>query len=387
MQLHVQPDLTLHPFGWYRTMRDHEPVWYDEARRAWHVFRYSDVARVLRDHHTFSSDRTRIVKDPTLQRITSILGMDEPRHHELRGSVSQAFTPRMIARLAPHITEIADTLIDAVIDAGTMDIVYDLAYPLSVTMIAELLGVPSSDRARFKEWSDKAVTGNFAMSGQQERLKTTLEIFDYFRFVMQECQDKTRQDLMSQLLAATVQEQHLTEDQLLAFCALLLVAGNQTTTCLISNAVWCFADQPAVAEQLADTPALLSQALEEVLRYYAPNKSIPRIAACDTMIGGQQVKENQIIWAWIGSANRDERQFPEPDRFDIRREPNRHLAFGQGIHFCMGAPLARMEARIALECLLTRIKSFSYAQTSVLQPIDSLMMFGPRNLPIQFVKR
>lgn len=387
MRVRFDPEALLHPFEWYREMRTTSPVAYDEERHAWNIFRYADVAQALSAHQTFSSDRSRIVRDPTLQRVTSVLGMDEPRHRQLRMLVTEAFTPNVVAGLEPHVRALAGELLEATAGREQVDIIQDFAYPLTVTMIAELIGVPPEDRARFKEWSDKAVMGNFAMAGQQDRLKSSMEMFDYFREILNRRRAEPRADLMSALLAARIEGEALTEDQILAFVSLLLVAGNQTSTCLIASALRCFDEHPGTWQELSRDPSLLPGALEEVLRYYSPNKTLPRIAAKDFELGGHHIRENEIIWVWLASANRDERQFPDPDRFDLRRTPNRHLSFGHGIHYCLGAPLARLEVRVALELLLDRYARVTCAPDAALQPIPSLIVYGVQALTVTLERR
>src|SRR5579884_3883025 len=314
------------PYSWYAAMRRTSPVFYDPNDGCWHVFRYDDVQRVLQEYATFSSDLSGQL--PIEQRDAiqaSIIAMDPPRHHRLRALVSKAFTPKAVAGLAPRIAAITNELLDRVGEAGQMDVIADLAYPLPVTVIAEMLGVPVEDRAQFKEWSD-AIVGETGGLGGGER-----ELAEYFFHAIEQRRRDPRNDLITALLRAEVDDQRLSIAELLGFCVLLLVAGNETTTNLIGNAVLCFAENPDALRRIRANPLLLPSAIEEVLRYRSPVQALPnRITTRDTDLGGQQIKRGQHVVFWIGSANRDEEKFPDADSFLIDRTANQHLAFGAG---------------------------------------------------------
>ena len=365
----------LNPFPWYRLMRAQAPVFFEPDRQLWHAFHYADVQRVLSEHADFSSQ---FAGGDDTALSSSLIATDPPRHRQLRALVSQAFTPRAVDDLAPRIAAITDELLDQVAGSGRMDVVQDLAYPLPVIVIAELLGVPADERDQFKTWSD-AITST---TGEGPRAQQAMA--SYFAKLIEERRRRPRQDLVSALMAAQIEGEHLSVPELLGFCVLLLVAGNETTTNLIANAVLCFDESPGVFDQLRQDPQLLPAAIEEVLRFRSPVQSMFRVVARPTTLGGQSLQPGQSVLAWIGSANRDEQVFPDADRFDLRRNPNKHLAFGNGIHFCLGAPLARLEARIALATILRRLPHLHRVPESHLEPQDSFIVFGVKSLPVSF---
>lgn len=375
----------LNPFPRYEAMRHSEPVFQDQETGVWHVFRYDDVQRVLSEHATFSS---RIGGDNPSETgqlfAASLINTDPPRHRQLRSLVSQAFTPRSVEALGPRISELSDELLDPVVGAGAADLIDRLAYPLPVIVIAELMGIPAADRDRFKQWSDVIVSQTRPGADETGHMAAHREMAEYFTGMIEQRRRRPGNDLISALLAAEIDGQKLSVMELLGFCALLLVAGNETTTNLIGNAVLCFTEAPGTAERLIAEPALLPQAIEEVLRYRSPVQSMYRISAVDTTLRGLPIPAGSPIVAWIGSANRDGEQFPHPEVFDVGRSPNRHLAFGQGVHFCLGAPLARLEARIALQAVLSRLPGLAVAPGAQLERMESTIVYGVKQLPVSW---
>jgi cytochrome P450 len=380
-------DFKLNPFPGYEFMRQTSPVYFDESHGLWTVFKYDDVKRVLSDYQTFSS---RFGGEAGSGGMfgASLIGADPPRHRQLRSLVTLAFTPQAVEALAPRITAIVDQLLDAVQERGTLDVIHDLAYPLPVIVIAEMLGIPSGDRARFKFWSDAVVSdGSDPAGGHAEGSRNVYqEMGEYFGALIERRRQSPGSDLISGLLRAQIHGEHLSLRELLGFCSLLLVAGNETTTNLIGNAILCFDEQPDQAQRLRADPSLLESAIEEVLRFRSPVQAMFRRCVSDTQVSAQSVPAGSSLLAMIGSANRDESQFPNADKFDVARAPNRHLAFGHGIHYCLGAPLARLEAHIALRAMLERFRDFGRVPGSTLEPLNSFIVYGVKSLPIAFTR-
>lgn len=373
------------PFPLYRELREESPLLFDAAQEVWHVFRYDDVQRVLSEHPVFSS-RMRAGREPDQNHLfaSSLISTDPPRHRQLRSLVSEAFTLRAVAALEPRIAEIVAELLDRVAGRGSMDLIDDFAYPLPVIVIAELMGIPAEDRDRFKRWSDIVVSQVREYESSPARAAAQQEMAEYFFAMIERRRRDPGEDLISRLLAAQVDGEHLSVMELLGFCALLLVAGNETTTNLLGNAVLTFTEWPGTIERLGAESGALPSAIEEVLRFRSPVQCMFRITTQDTTLGGTPIPAGSRLAAWIGSANRDGRQFPDPETFAVDRHPNRHLAFGQGIHFCLGAPLARLEARVALSALLARLPGLRLAPGASLERIDSTIIFGPRQLPVEW---
>jgi cytochrome P450 len=260
-----------------------------------------------------------------------------------------------------------------------MDVVDDLAFPLPIIVIAELLGVPSGDRDQFRQWSNDIVGPDYTL-----HLATSHKVAEYFQALIEQRRKAPQEDLISDLLMAEIDGERLSDVEIQSNCLLLLIAGHETTTGLISNAIVCLDEHPEALQQLLAQPELLPSAIEEVLRYRAVVHSIVRVVAVDTVLGGQEIKAGNLLLPLFASANLDEAQFPNADRFDILRTPNRHLGFGHGIHFCLGAPLARLEARIALGIMLERLPHIRRIRTIPLELKSSSFIYGLKHVPITF---
>ncbi len=367
-------------YAWFEEMRSNDPVFYDG--RTWHAFRYEEVSQVLTDYTHFSSQAFGLTGS-FLQ--NTLIAKDPPDHRKLRNLVNQAFTPRTVARLSDRIARVTQELLDEVKSRGKMDVVSDIAFPLPAKVIAEMLGVPPEDWDIFQRWarvdsSDPAASRREAGRSQRE------EMSDYFSRLLEERRRAPREDLISALSVAEVDGERLSEAELVSFCFLLLAAGQETTKNLITNAIVCLTDYPDSMERLMREPTLMPTAIEEVLRYLPPVWFLFRQTRAEVELGGQRIPAEQLVLAWTASANRDPAQFQNPDRFDIEREPNRHLAFGHGIHYCVGAPLARLEARIALPMMLEQLRDLQRVE-GVPITVHTGLVFVIRSLPITFQAR
>ncbi len=393
------PQVHANPYPVYRQLRAEDPVHWSDLFQAWFLTRYDDVLSVL-DDARFSADRRQArnrfaqemlrreeeLQSPFAQGRT-MLSSDPPQHTRLRGLASKAFTPRAVERLRPRIQEIVDELLDRVQDAGRMDVIRDLAYPLPVIVIAEMLGIPPENRDQFKKWSDDiaATTGGPLMPPEvfERARQSSLELAQYFQTVIEQRRRDPREDLISDLIAAEEQGEALSEEDLLATCVLLLVAGNETTTNLIGNGMLALLRYPEQRQKLRDDPSLIKTAVEELLRYDGPVQGTARVALEDLEIDGRKIEKGQLVFTMLAAANRDPAQFSNPEELDITRQENRHVAFGYGIHFCLGAPLARLEGQIAINSLLQRISNPRLA-TEDLEWGGSFILRGLKALPLIF---
>ena len=370
------------PYPMYDQMRASAPVFREPQSRLWMLFDYENVKRALTDHETFSSRH-----GPAEWMIF----LDPPKHNKLRGLVSQAFTPRSITNLEPRIREITKQLLEKVIARGELDLASDFSVPLPMAVIADMLGIPPTDRPRFTKWNDAILNMSYTVVGadstkeiMQQFQAVTFEMNDYLTEVLAQRSTEPKDDLLTRLLQAELDGERLSQAEILGFFQLLLLAGSETTTNLINNAMLCFIEHPDQLARLRNAPELLPSAIEEVLRYRSPLQWMFRLATRDVKMGGQLIPTGSLALAMIGSANRDPKQFAEPDRFDIARDPNPHVAFGHGIHFCLGAALARVESRIALTELLSRFKTLHLASDEPWEPRQGLHVHGPTRLPIRF---
>lgn len=339
----------------YRTLRDRYPLYRNEQNGSWAISRYDDVRAAASDDETFSSEGTSI----GIGLLPMLVYLDPPRHDQLRNLLSKAFTPRRVAALEPSIRKISRELIDVFAEEGRGDLLRQLASPLPSRVIGDLIGIPAERREAFVGWTEALVNAD-PNKGNVGNLFTS--IYGEFEKLLAERRVEPREDLMSALIAAEVDGQGLSQEELLGFCALLVIAGNDTTTNLIANGAVVLARHPDQRESLVRDPSLLPQAIEEMLRYESPVQALPRIATVDVEMHGMKIAagdEVSLVW---GAANRDEREFDDPERFDITREENHHLALGHGKHFCMGGNLARLEARVVFEELLARLPEFELGE-------------------------
>ncbi|MEE9277840.1 MAG: cytochrome P450 [Dehalococcoidia bacterium] len=384
------------PYPSYRRLQTRDPVHWSGLTRGWVLTRYADVMDVLRDP-TFSANRSQadVVQElrgqqpqgPFFQFLDqSLLSLDPPDHARLRSLVNKAFTRRVVDSLRPRVTEIVNELLDRVQNAGRMDLIGDFAYPLPVIVIAEMLGVPAEDRMRFKAWSDDlgaALDPLAAPEIVRRADQAVLALRAYFHPLFEARRREPREDLLSGLVAAEEAGERMNTEELYATCILLLGAGNETTTNLIGNGMLALLRHPDQFDLLRDDPALITTAVEEMLRYDAPVQLTSRVATEDLEIGGKPVRAGQMVTVALGAANRDPLQFANPSAFDITRPDSHQAAFGHGIHFCLGAPLARLEAQAALPILLERMPRMALVEG---EPAwrKTMVLRGLRRLPVSF---
>jgi len=381
------------PFALYARARREYPVYVHDGTPIASVFRYADVQAILKDAQTWSNRfQPPPGIEPSMFPEPSMLGQDPPAHTRLRSLVSQAFTPRIINRLKPRMYDIAHELLDHALEQREVDFVQALTYPLPVIIIAEIIGIPTEDREQFKCWSDAAVenlgTALFVPPEPERfrRLNQLLaEMGAYLSKLAAARRRQPREDLLTGLVQAEVEGSRLTQDEMIRMLVLLLVAGNETTTTLIGNAVLELLAHPDELRRLRADPALAEPAVEEVLRYSSPVQLDPRRATRAVELHGHRIEANQVAVCWIGSANHDEAVFTDPERFDIGREDNRHLAFGFGPHYCLGANLARLEAQVALHTLLARTRTFERTDDRRLPLHPSIVFRGVTELPLRLV--
>jgi len=421
---HLQePHIRSNPYPFYKQLREHDPVHWDEEMGFWIFTRYNDIAALytddrfsraqglMRGFEKLSRENQQIAQPVYHSFSKTVFYADPPYHTHLRGLMNYAFTPRRVEQLRPYVQKIVNDLLTTAEARGDVDIIQDLAYPLPVMVIAELLGLPATDRARFKGWSDDlfAILGTVRHKSQHllERAAQSLaEMTEYVKGLSQKRRENPQDDLLSALLASTDEDDSsyhhqdlpsphstgellhqreatatLTEEELVANINILLSTGHETTTHLIGNGILALLQHPEQRQKLFDHPELLPSAIEEIMRYDNPVQITYRSALEDAQINGKSIRKGDLVNTIIGSANRDDSHYTDPDRFDIIRSEGRHLGFGLGIHFCIGAPLVRLEAEVAFETILHRFPNLNLL-TDDLQWQEHPIFRGLKSLPV-----
>jgi cytochrome P450 len=384
------------PFSLYRELRERDPIHRSAIADGWVLTRYDDILEVLRDP-SFSSDERhwsryaryrargerRGLPDPYGPERTTMLRIDPPDHARLRGLANKAFTPRAVERIRPRAEALVDELLGALASRTRLELVADFASPLPVIIIAEMLGVPAEDHERFRHWSDEAIKtlGNASAQDILDAEVAFGALRDYLAAVVEARRAEPREDLISALVAAEEEGDQLSLAELISMCVLLLVAGNETTTKLIGNAVVALARNPEQLALLRDEPKRIEGAVDEFLRYDGPVQLTSRIVLEDRDFHGRRFRRGEQVVTILAAGNRDPAVFEDPDRLDVTRENVRHLAFGQGLHFCLGSQLARLEAGLAIEGLLRHFPSFRLAPEPVVWSTNTILR-GPTTLPL-----
>jgi hypothetical protein len=391
----LDPEVLANPYPLYRRLREDDPVHWDPYLHAWVVTRYEDVITVL---HRFNADRT-----PTPERLAAMemsqlspiaellvrqmLFLDQPEHGRVRRLAAVAFTPRRVAKLREHIKQIAVMLVDRVSGADRFDVMDAVANPLPAIVTAEMLGVPTSDHELLKSWSQDfaEMLGNFQHNpGRAGKvLNSVQEMVAYFEAAVERESERPTEGLINALTTAEVDGDRLSRDEIVANVIVTMVGGQETTTNLIGNGLLTLLRAPDELDRLRSTPELMESAVEELLRYESPSQHTARIAPAGAVLGGVEIPTGNAVIAVMGAGNRDPARFPEPDRLDLGRPDNRHLAFGWAAHFCFGAPLARIEGQIAFETLLDRFPKLSLAPDAVIEWRPNLGLRGLTALDVQ----
>ncbi len=386
----MMPEALVDPYPIYQQLRDRTPLQYihvpgglfpgiEEPIRAWALMKYRDVYGALRDHDTFSSARNPLIEKGVFPPLV-LISDDPPRHTRFRRLVNKAFTLKRIETLEPWITSVAKELLDD-IGSREIDIVSSYTTPLPVKVIARLLGIPGEEYPTFKRWSD-AFISSLVTTSQEERMMNTQEMVTYFAQIAVARRAQRAEDLITALVEAEIDGEALEDWEILGFCILLLIAGNETTTNLIGNMLNILVDRPDLWQRLREDRNLVEPVIEETLRYESPVRMLIRMTNRPVEISGVSIPKDEVVGIFFGAANRDPAEFPNPDEFRLDRDLRNHVAFGMGIHYCLGAPLARAEAKITLNTFLDRFPSLTHGTAPAMRQTASPIVFGFQELPL-----
>ncbi len=378
------------PYSVYQQMRDQTPrelfflpagvvPGIDEPLKSWALMKYDDVYNALRDHDTFSSARNPLVERGVFPRLV-LIADDPPRHTRFRRLVNKAFTLKRVEALEPWITRVANEQLGEM-GTGEVDVVQSYTIPLPVKVIARLLGIPGEEYPIFKRWSDAFISALISIS-LEERMQNTQEMVTYFGQMAAARRAHGAEDLITALVEAEIEGEALEDWEILGFCMLLLIAGNETTTNLMGNMLNILVDRPELWQQLRQDRSLVETVIEETLRYESPVQQLLRVTTRDVEVSGVKIPAGEMVAVFFGAANRDPQEFPNPDEFRLDRDLRNHIGFGMGIHYCLGAPLARAEAKITLNTFLDRFPTIARGTAPAIRQTASPIVFGFQHLPL-----
>lgn len=393
----LRPEILANPYPLYHQLRSENPVYWDDLACVWMLTRYVDIVSALSDSR-FSAVRMPVVEsrltkehdayDSLVNAMSKhLVFMDPPDHTRLRGIVSKAFVPRKVETMRSRVQQVVEGLLDEAQQVGRMDIIHDFARPLPAIVIAEMLGVPAEDRAQFRQWGldISAFIQNVGLPPDRlaSVVRSTSALMDYLRNIIAQHRENPGKDLLDVFIAAEKQGKVLSEEELIGNCAGLLIAGFETTATLIGNSLLTLLKNPDQQQQLKNNPLLIPAAVTELLRYHSPAQLVARVAKQDLEVGGKQVRKGQRAILIIGAANRDPSQFSEPDKLDFSRQENRHIAFGGGLHHCLGASLARIMAEVTINSVLCYLQVMQI-EDALPEWEENLMFRIPKSLQVVF---